>query len=292
MKAASVDPDKDYTLDKLRYPVIASPKLDGIRAVVRDGSVLSNALKSIPNLYIRDCVGRAEMNGFDGELMTGGFGEPFDTSGVMTKLGKPDFKFHVFDDFTNPSHGYVRRIGSYTVRVAALAKRYPFLLAVPTILIRDFESLMAYTEKCLGEGYEGAMVRAPEGVYKFGRATFNEGLLIKIKPFEDAEAVVIGFEEQMENTNEKTTNELGRSKRSSHKSGKIGKNTLGALVLLSEEFGEFNCGTGMNEAMRALVWANRGKYLGKKVTFKFQRIGMKDKPRIPVFKCFRHKNDL
>ena len=38
---------------KLRYPVIASPKLDGIRALVIDGQLVSRTLKPIPNRYVQ-----------------------------------------------------------------------------------------------------------------------------------------------------------------------------------------------------------------------------------------------
>ena len=116
--------------------------------------------------------------------------------------------------------------------------------------------------------------------------------MIKVKPMEDAEARIIGFEEQEENTNEKQTNELGRSKRSSCKAGKVGKGTLGSLIVTNTEFGDFNVGTGMDDALRQKIWDNREAYLGKIITFRFQRIGTKDKPRIPAFKGLRHKDDL
>ena len=44
MAAASI---KD--VDSLKYPVMASAKLDGIRALVSDGIVLSRSGKPIPN---------------------------------------------------------------------------------------------------------------------------------------------------------------------------------------------------------------------------------------------------
>ena len=36
-------------LEHVRWPMYASVKLDGIRAVVRDGKLLSRSLKPIPN---------------------------------------------------------------------------------------------------------------------------------------------------------------------------------------------------------------------------------------------------
>lgn len=292
MLAAAMRPEKGQTLETLSYPLLASHKIDGIRCLIIDGKAMSRSLKPIPNRHVQRMLGHAALNGLDGELMVGDSFQAV-TSGIMSHDGKPDFTFHVFDDFTDPRLRYGERVRRYLHRVLELRDTiFENLVGVDTTLIRDFAALAAFTERCLELGYEGAMVRDPEGHYKFGRATFKEGLLTKVKPFEDAEAYVYGFEEQMENTNEKTVNELGRGKRSSHKAGKVGKGTLGSLLLKSKEFGEFKCGTGLDDALRQEVWDNQTRYMNQQVTFRFQRIGMKDKPRIPAFKGFRHLDDL
>jgi DNA ligase-1 len=293
MLAASMDADKGQSIATLPYPMIASIKYDGIRCVIPQGGVpLTRALKNIPNNHIREELMGEGLDGLDGELMTGGEGQPFDTGPIMRRDGYPDFKFYVFDDFSDPNLNYEQRIVEYWARVTALKKKLPWLVPVSVTLVRSPEELTAFLDECLAAGHEGAMVRLKKGLYKFGRATYAEGSLIKVKPFEDAEATVVGFEEQLENTNEKTTNELGRGKRSSHQAGKVPKETLGALILHSQEFGEFRCGTGMDDALRKQIWNNMTAYFGKTVTFRFQRIGMKDKPRIPSFKGFRHKDDI
>ena len=40
-------------LDKIDYPVYATPKLDGIRAVMIDGKLVSRNFKAIPNNFTR-----------------------------------------------------------------------------------------------------------------------------------------------------------------------------------------------------------------------------------------------
>lgn len=292
MLAAPIRPEKGESLSLLQYPLIASGKYDGIRCVNHDGVPLSRSLKTIPNRHITRLLTDKRLINLDGELMTGGNGQPFETGDIMRGEGTPDFKYFVFDDFTNPLIAYTRRIRAYRERVAELTAEMPWLIAVKTQVVECEADLAAFTELCLAEGLEGAMVRSATGGYKFGRATFKEMLLTKVKPMEDQEAKVIGFEEQMENTNEKTVNELGRGKRSSHKAGKVEKGTLGALILTNEEFGEFRCGTGMDDALRLKIWNDQAAHLGKLVTFRFQRIGMKDKPRCPAFKGFRHADDI
>ena len=293
MLAAPIRPDKGESLAGLRFPVIASPKIDGIRCLVIDEVPHSRSLKPIQNGHVSRLMANSLLNCLDGELLIGD-GSDFQavTSGIMRREGTPDFTFHAFDCFADPLDPYEKRLGALHGAIKAAQRVLPFVKLVKTQFIRDLMELEDFSAQCLAEGYEGAMVRDPIGPYKFGRATFKEGLLTKVKPFEDDEAEVIGFEEQMENTNEKTINELGRSKRSSHQAGKVPKGTLGALILRHPTFGEFNVGTGFDDAFRRKVWDNRPAYLGQLAKFRYQAIGTKDKPRIPVFKGFRHADDL
>ena len=53
------------------------------------------------------------------------------------------------------------------------------------------------------------MMRNPIAPYKQGRGTFREGIIYKLKRFEDSEAVIIGFVEQMTNQNVLEKDELG-----------------------------------------------------------------------------------
>ena len=58
-------------IENLPYPMYLSAKLDGIRAVIRDGVVYSRNLKRIPNEYVQLMFGQSKYNGFDGELIVG-----------------------------------------------------------------------------------------------------------------------------------------------------------------------------------------------------------------------------
>jgi len=86
-------------LEKLRLPLLGSPKLDGIRAIVIDGVVVSRNLKPIPNRRIQAIFGKNFLNGLDGELIVGdptakdAFRQT--SSGVMSIEGDPDAMFHV-----------------------------------------------------------------------------------------------------------------------------------------------------------------------------------------------------
>lgn len=300
MLAAPMDEECHQCIETLDYPVLASPKIDGIRCLIINGVATTRSLKApIPNLFIQSVLNNPALNGLDGELLVGvpTNGATFSqcTDGIMREEGQPDFTFFVFDDFTHPNNGYdFRMIGiKPSVRQAAIdTGRVRFLW--PT-RISDARDLRAYTEQQLALGYEGVMVRKPDGPYKYGRSTFKEGYLVKVKPFEDAEAEVIGFEEAMHNTNVAETNALGRTERSSCKAGLVPKGHLGALVCQNEKLWPgvtFNIGTGFTQADREHIWANRAQILGSLVKFKYQKIGTQDKPRIPSFLGFRDARDL
>jgi len=127
------------------------------------------------------------------------------------------------------------------------------------------------------------MGRSPMGAYKYGRATLREGSLWKLKRFTDGEYRVVGIEEQMHNANEKTRDELGRAKRSSHKENKRGKNTMGALNGVDTQTGvEFDVGTGFTDVERQDIWDNWPRDKGTLRKYKSLAVGVKDKPRHPV----------
>ena len=289
MLAASCD-----DLDALKYPLSVSPKLDGIRCVILEGVATSRSLKPIPNQFIQSVLARHDLNGLDGELMVAGSFQDV-TSGIMSVEGCPDFTFFVFDDATNPSEGFQSRDRRAHERVLRLG--HPRVKYVPQTLVHSKEVLTAVSAENLALGYEGVMVRSPNGPYKQGRATFKEGYLTKLKPFEDAEAVIVGFEERMHNANEATTNALGRTERSSHKANLVPMGTLGALIVKNDTLWPgrtFNLGTGFTDAQRAQYWliAVKKDLLGATVKFRYQAIGTKDAPRIPVFLGFRDVRDL
>jgi DNA ligase-1 len=161
--------------------------------------------------------------------------------------------------------------------------------AVPHTFCENEEGLLEYEIRCLAKGFEGVMIRDPLGPYKFGRSTVREGWLLRVKRFQDAEGVVIGFEELMHNSNIAERDALGKMKRSSHKAGMVPMGMLGAILLRMPDGVEVSCGTGFTEMQRRGFWrpGKLKQLMGKTVKFKYQKHGTKDKPRHPVFLGFR-----
>lgn len=274
-------------IEALEYPLLASPKLDGIRCVIIGGVPLSRNMKPIPNRAIREIL--TGLPAMDGELIVGAPGgkDVFQrtSSGVMSAEGVPEFKFWVFDVILQQLMPYNQR---YELAKAWAASCGSTVNHVTHKLIKNPEALQEYEAQMLLAGFEGVMVRSLDGPYKNGRATEREGSLLKIKRFEDSEAEVLGTVEKMHNANELQKDELGRAKRSSHKAGKVGTGLIGALQVRDVYSGvEFQIGAGLSDDQR------REPFLkGTIVKYRFQPTGVKDKPRFPIFMGRRHEADL
>lgn len=294
MLSATVD---DAT--KLRFPLLASNKLDGVRAIVRNGVLVSRNLKAIPNAHVQELFGRPELEGLDGELIMGDPADPaafrLTSSAVMSHEGEPAVTFYVFDlVIPDPDLTFSARLVILQAKLKQLKRRDVKLLDQATV--RDQAELDAFETLSLDRGYEGVMLRSAAGLYKHGRSTFKEHGLMKLKRFADAEAKVLGFEELQHNANEATTNALGTKERSTKKAGMVGKGTLGALKVVGlngpYKGVEFNIGSGFDAATRDAIWADQRKWSGMVVKYKYFPIGSKDAPRFPVFLGTRNKGDM
>lgn len=279
-------------LDTLKYPVYVSPKLDGVRCLFDNGVALSRTLKPIPNKHIQAWAlkNKEALQGRDGELIVGFPTSPSvyrdTTSFVMSHDKTGMFAFYVFDRWDYPDTPYSLRL-----EYSRLHKPYRAANLI-SVLADSKEEVLSFEQACLSEGYEGIIIRNPEGKYKYGRCTMKEANAYKLKRFEDDEAIIIGFEEEMHNGNEAEVNELGRTKRSTSKEGLSPKGTLGAFICKTSDGIEFKIGSGFDQTDRETFWTNRDSLLNTFVKYKHFNVGVKDKPRHPIFLGFRDKIDI
>jgi DNA ligase-1 len=293
MLAASLE-----TIDSIKFPVYVTPKLDGIRCLKIDGQIVSRTFKPIRNAELAAAVKDLLPDGSDGELIMGGTFQNT-TSMVMSAdktIGNEKAYFYwfdyVLDDNKKP---YLERINDMKkfvedhpeILTASPVKIVPL---VPTE-INTIEELLQYESEVLEEKFEGVMLRSANGPYKFGRSTLKEFSLVKMKKFDDDEAIITGFSELQKNTNEKTKDEFGYAKRSSHKNGKIDQDTLGSLDVNWNGI-HFSIGSGFTAEQRKEFWNDRDNLVGKIVKFKYFATGMKEAPRFPIFLGFRSEDDM
>ncbi len=302
LAAPLLKPDVEHTdqnilqaMSHLRYPVLASLKKDGIRAIML-GELASRTLNKIPNESIRQ---RAEKlpYGFDMELWNPSLAYDEVESIVMSRVHpKSDLiQFHILDWWLNENEAtYNTRIdlvsshiynAGYTDTISSLVDLWQLQTAQDL-----FETFKQIEEK---HG-EGICFRTPDSPYKQGRSTLREQYLVKLARYSRTECTIIGFVEQMFNGNDDRKNPIGMMKRRSLKGSMIGKSVLGAFQVCDANGLEFTVGTGvgLTDSKRAEIWDNQDKWLGKTIVIKSKSHGVKIKPRSPIFVGIRNKIDI
>ena len=271
MLAATVRTEEDIP----NFPLLVTPKVDGVRALMMKGQLVSRSFKPIPNNRIRTILEPLLPEGADGEIYCGDLYTT--TSTAMSFDADGDFKFYWFDWANNVDIPYSKRVSSIEtyVEVNDTDKKYIEPLIPQTIC--DLEGLYDYEKQALDQGFEGIMLRTPDGGYKSGRSTIKEGLLVKLKRSADSEATIIGTEELVH--------------RAGFQTGEAG-DTLGAIIARGTNGTEFRIGTGYTADQRLALWANRDMIVGKMVKYKHSEKGSKNKPRCAVFLSLRHNYDM
>jgi DNA ligase-1 len=313
-------------LSSLRYPLLASEKIDGWRCLVADIEwaranipcepkhreyfdsaqhciALSASLKPISNWFVQRKLDQPELHGLDGELTASDkFNET--SSAFASYAGEPSFSFQIFDLFDKPNDQFESRLLMLRLRHLPSLGDNVDLFRLPQLPVDNPEDLSIVLEDVLDSQGEGVITRDPSGLYKFGRATERQQWMLKHKPFVDAEAVVVGVEELMHNENDPEVSQLGLQKRSHHQAGKVPGGKLGALVCIEvvhwdqdlnyipDSAPRFRIGTGFDDATRHLLWAQRNELFGRIVKFKSMQHGALDAPRHPVFLGFRAEDYL
>ena len=293
MKAPSRSVTEDE-LTGLAYPVLASPKLDGLRAVGYGGGIRSRTLRPFRNSLLSKLFEGSQCGGLDGELVSGfPFGPdvlPRTSSVITAAEGGLDFMWHLFDDFSKPGLSFDARHKALALRLHALQKPLrDHCVVLEHVLCHDAVMVKQLEARWLELGYEGLMLRSILSPYKFGRATFKEGSIYKFKRFFDTEAEVVEYEEGERNLNEQTRKPDGSSQRSTKKAGKVGAGILGTIVGRDLETGrQVRVSPGvLTHEQRVDEWRMRELRVGRIFTYKSFASVDGTAPRFPTFKCWR-----
>jgi DNA ligase 1 len=286
--------------DEIRFPLYALPKIDGIRCVVSVGVANSRKFIPIKNNVIRAVLSLPALDGLDGELTIGPISAEnvfnLTTSAVMgNKVKDPQFQFHVFDDFSEPDLPYSQRQVKLRERLPTIVGTLPLIQYVEPTLVESWDELAAFEDRCLTDGFEGVITRAPEFKYKFGRGTKREQGMLKLKRYTDSEAELTGFVELMVNENPDIKDALGHAKRSKAQAGLVPGGTLGTMqcrdCLTGVDF-EIGMFKGLSSEDKQEIWNERESYVGRYVKYAHLAHGAIDKPRHSKFLGFRDASDM
>lgn len=306
----------DWCEDRLEFPLIGQPKIDGVRGLNMLGTFTGRSLKTFGNRYVTNRYSHSSLIGFDGELAAEANTHPelcrLTTSAVGTHAGEPYLIWWLFDYVTVETKGlpYAQRYAELVCRIGAIRREaphlHPHLRPMPWKLIHSIDELLEYDDENLTAGFEGTILRDPNAPHKQGRSG-KKPILWRIKRFVDFEFRVNTIIEGDENQNEAQINELGNQFRSSHQENKVPNGMVGAMEgtvigvvkdpttgeVLFSEGDQVRVGAGrLSHAQRKYYFENQSQFMQQIHKGKFFPKGIKDKPRFPTWQTFRDTADI
>lgn len=175
--------------NKIKYPVYAQPKFDGVR-MLSDGKIMWSRKGKI---MIPDCVQHLliDTQGFniDGELI---LPQPYSFQDSLQAVKKyypelsPNLLHRVYDMMI-PDMKFSERL-AYLKNVVEQSKSQHVVLA-ETVQLNSERELEQYHEAKIAEGWEGVIVRTDTGGYEINKRASQ---LLKYKSFDDDEFEVVG----------------------------------------------------------------------------------------------------
>jgi DNA ligase-1 len=269
--ATSIDEIPENRLPMLAHPYkkyehkvnrywLAQAKLNGVRCLAektdeytiiftsRKGKQFTTLDHLVPNLLEVMRVGEI----FDGELYVHGW--TFQQIIRRVKKKREDshkLKYHIYDIADN-TRNFIYR---YAHLWNALLYTRTNLELVDVTMVFDEEFMFKLHDSYVKEGYEGLILRNPDGLYKFDHRSQD---LLKYKEFEDAEYPIVGFFQ--------------------------GEGTEEGCIVFVCDYGKdlFNVRPRGSFEQRK-EWFKKGEsFIGKELTVRYQELSEDDCPIFPV----------
>lgn len=265
---------KEYA-HRICYPCYTQPKSDGVRSCINIVGMWSrenNEQLSAPHIHsiLKPMFELFPTMVLDGELYNHDLKKDFDKIISLAKKGKPTAEdlqesermlhFYVFDVFFGDAMEMVFAERREALK-GLIEGLHDSIRIVPTFLIRDEEHLHAAYNVFNLQGYEGQMIRLNDTAYECQR-TPN---LLKRKEYIDEEFKIINVLE-------------GEGNRSG---------MAGMIQCVMSDGKVFKAGIRGGVAKYQHMWDNKGEYVGKMATVRYQNLTPKGKPRFPVMRAVR-----
>ena len=255
------------------FPKYSQPKLDGIRANVREGSVMSRSdkpLVSVPHIpeALQPIFDTFPGLILDGELYASKLSNDFNKIISLAKKSKPttedlaesarEVQYWIYDVPSMTGKSFIER-NKFLKMLAYEVENEHSIVIVPTTLVQTQEELDELYSGYMDDGMEGQMVRSVSGEYENKRSKH----LLKRKEFQDEEFIVKEIED-------------GKGKFAG----------IAARVVFDTVDGkEFRAGIIGSHEYSAELFANKADFIGKEATVVYFNLTPDGIPRFPKVKA-------
>jgi ATP-dependent DNA ligase len=257
----------------VEYPVLAQPKLDGVRLVAgREGRHLRLRTRTGKEVPPGAFGGLASMLAelvppgvfLDGEMYSNTLS--FESIASAFKHGSTELQYHVYDlyDANRPHLSTRERLAALSALLTSCTDvsiaghgHGGTVTLVQTYEVPSEAAIMTLHDKFAAQGYEGIMLRAPGGAYEPGKRSRN---LLKLKRFHTDEYRIVDVVQAQ------------------------GKDAGTAVFVCEIQAQErtFRVRMRGSREVRRQIWLSRSEYIGKQLTVRFQELTAYGVPRFPV----------
>lgn len=248
-----------------KYPLMASAKFDGVRAVITPDGIYSRNWKRFNSeleQYFEDAIAEARKNNsiIDGEIYSRNLRFDQLISNIRGNDINESIRFYAFDSCTLDEWNN-QTTKPFKVRYDETVRRYRHLNRVAPVVqyqINNDNDLEILFGQSIDQGFEGLIMRNPESQYKNGRATMRQNIIYKLKQWVTIDSKIVGFKQMM----------------------KGGKRTakIGSFLLRSSDGIEYAAKPAAGLTLDD-TWCKRDQYLGGYVECRFMKHGVKLRPR-------------
>ena len=256
-----------------KYPLLASAKFDGVRAVITPDGIYSRNWKRF-NLhlesYFSDAIEETRKNNaiLDGEIYARNLRFDELISNIRGSVINDSIRFYAFDSCSLEEWNNAKT-KPFSKRYSETVTRYRHLNRIAPVVqyrINNDDDLSNLFNQSISQGFEGLILRDATSAYKNGRATMKQGIIYKLKQWVTIDSKIIGFKQMM----------------------KSGKRTakIGSYLLQTSDGIEYAAKPAAGVTLDD-TWHKRNQHLGKFAECRFMKHGVKLRPRFAHITRFR-----
>ncbi|KKL91991.1 hypothetical protein LCGC14_1889170, partial [marine sediment metagenome] len=228
----------------------------GVRCLTwGEGEAVGIDLQPIPNSFIRNELSNYEIGGLDGVITIAG---ELDKNAVIDTVlfdwdSVHNFEYHVFDLWAMTGDDYDDRVAELA---RLLPRPRPRMIQLHTpVTAYDINGLCNYWDKCVNDGYDGVIIRQPDGQYVMDGHPSPLGMTYDLSMHTEGTGTILRA---------KGINDM-----------------LDAFVVRDHAGNEFDVAHGYTWKQREFFWKTRKQHVGYDLIYRYNPGG--PVPRNPVF---------